>query len=157
MKAIKKLLFSFKYALSGLLFCFKTGRNFRIHIIAALFVLYFSRFYSFSSVEYSLLIFLVAFILAAECINTAIEQLCDAVTTEYSTHIKKAKDVAAGAVMCGAIASVVIAFILFFDRDVFKQIYVYYSSSIKLVFLFITIVLSIIIIFIEDIFKNAKQ
>ena len=157
MNAIKKLCLSFKYAFNGLFFVIKTCRNFRIHIIAALFVLYFSKFYSLTSFECSLLVFLIFFIFFAECLNTAIEQLCNAVTTDFSNQIKFAKDAAAAAVLCGAIASVIIAVIFFFDMDVFKQIYVYYSSPIKLVFLVISIILSIIFIFYEDIFKNAKQ
>lgn len=157
MNAIKKLFLSFKYAFEGLFFCIKTCRNFRIHLIAALVVLYFSRFYSFSATEYGILVIIISFILVAECINTAIEQLCNSITKDFSSQIKNAKDVAAAAVLCGAVSSVIIAVRFFYNPDVFRQIYVYYSSPLKLAFLIITAVISIIFIFCEDIFKNAKQ
>ncbi len=157
MKAIKKLFFSFKYAFSGLVYCIKNCRNFRIHTVAAFFVLYLSKFYSFSAAEYSILFLVVASVISAECFNTSIEQVCDAVTTDFSKQIKTAKDTAAAAVFCIAIFAVVIALKLFIDFDVFNQIYVYYSSPLKLIFLSVSVILSIIYIFYEDIFKNAKQ
>ena len=120
-------------------------------------VIYFSRFYDFTDAENCVIYIIIVLVLVLECINTAIEQLCDAVTKEYSPIIKKSKDVAAGAVLCVAICSVFIAIKLFFDLNVLNQILLYFSSPIKLAVLMIFIILAIIYIFYEDIFKNAKQ
>ncbi len=157
MKAFKKLCNSFVYAFSGIWFCIKECRNFRIHTVAALFVIYFSRFYNFSSAERCVLYIIIALVLVSECVNTAIEQLCNAVTNEYSPIIKKSKDVAAGAVLCVAICSVIVAIKLFWDFNVIKQILIYFSSPIKIILLLIFVILAIMYIFYEDIFKNAKQ
>ncbi len=157
MNAFKKLYNSFKYAFSGVFYCIKTCRNFRIHTVAAAFVVYFSTFYSFSASEKGILYLIIALVLAAECINTSIEQFCNAVTRDFSPYIKKAKDAAAAAVLCVAITSVVIAISLFFDLKIISEILVYFSSPMKLIILLLAIILAIVYIFYEDIFKNAKQ
>mgnify|MGYP006345401227 FL=1 len=48
--------------------------------------------------------------------NTAIEKTVDLVTTEYSPLAKIAKDVAAGAVLVSALNSIMVAYLVFFDR-----------------------------------------
>ena len=50
----------------------------------------------------------------AETLNTAIEFLADAVSSEHHPLIEKAKDVAAGAVLISAIGSAVIGTLIFF-------------------------------------------
>ena len=157
MKAIAKLFKSFIYAFKGIFFCIKNCRNFRIHTVAAALVLYFSRFYSFNRVENCILYLIIALVLVSECVNTAIEQLCNAVTREYSPIIKNAKDVAAAAVLCVAMLSVAIAVNLFWNLSVINQILIYFSSPVKLILLLICAVVSIIYIFYEDFFKNAKK
>lgn len=39
-------------------------------------------------------------VFSAECLNTAIEKICDFLTTEYNEKIKFIKDIAAGGVLC---------------------------------------------------------
>ena len=43
-------------------------------------------------------------VFSAECINTAIERLCNFLTEAYNEQIKAIKDIAAGAVCCWGIA-----------------------------------------------------
>ena len=43
----------------------------------------------------------------SESINSAIEALCDTVSSEYKVNIKYAKDVSAGAVLVSALVSVI--------------------------------------------------
>jgi diacylglycerol kinase (ATP) len=45
--------------------------------------------------------------------NSALEVLCDRITTEPDEHIRRAKDAAAGAVLVCAIISVVVAALVF--------------------------------------------
>jgi diacylglycerol kinase (ATP) len=49
----------------------------------------------------------------AELMNSALEVLCDRITTEPDEHIRQAKDAAAGAVLVCAIISVIVAGIVF--------------------------------------------
>lgn len=55
----------------------------------------------------------IAFVLIAETVNTAIENLCDLYSEDYHSKIKKIKDVAAGSVLIASIAAVVIGAIVF--------------------------------------------
>jgi diacylglycerol kinase len=48
-----------------------------------------------------------------ECLNTALETLCDRVSPDYHPLIKRAKDISAAAVLIAAIGSVAIALLLF--------------------------------------------
>lgn len=55
-------------------------------------------------------------VLAAEAFNSAIEALGDAVSPDYNTHIKHAKDLAAGAVLLTAIAAAIVGLIIFVPK-----------------------------------------
>lgn len=155
MKALRKLIFGFKYAFTGIWYCIKSCRNFRIHTVAVAVVLYFSSFYDFDKTTYAVIFTIIALVLSLEAMNTSIEQACD---TEYSDRIKHAKDSAAASVLCACIFAVVISILLFWDTFVFLRIYTYFSKSvIRLLFLILSIIVAIIYIFYEDIFKNGKQ
>ena len=157
MKALVGFFKSFLYAFKGIFFCIKTCRNFRFHTVAAVFVLYFSGFYEFERSDSIFLYMVIGIVLSLECINTAIEQVCNKVTTEHSDYIMHAKDAAAGAVLCSAIFAVAVAFKLFYNPARIFEIIGYFSNPIKLLLLAVCVTISIIYIFYEDIFKNEKK
>ena len=147
MKRIKKLGMSFVYAGRGIAYCIRHERNIRIHIVALLYVLYFSTFYNFSRAEYALLILTCIVVMASELINTAIEVVIDKVSPRFNVFAMMGKDIAAGAVLVGAIGSVIIGIILFWNTDKFLEIFRYFSENIyRPIILAVTIVLSIIFI-----------
>jgi diacylglycerol kinase len=104
---------SFRYAFAGLWYCFRTQRNFRIHIAFAFLATVLGAFLEFSATEWAVVALLVVMVLAAEMVNTMVESLVDLVTTEYHPLAKVAKDVAAGVVLLTAIGAVVIGLIIF--------------------------------------------
>ena len=54
----------------------------------------------------------IALVWMAELLNSALEILCDRITTEPDEHIRRAKDAAAGAVLiCAIISSIVAVFV----------------------------------------------
>lgn len=59
------------------------------------------------------LILAIGLVLAAEALNTAVEQCCNAVSREFNPAIKAAKDVAAGAVLICASCAALIGFSVF--------------------------------------------
>ena len=71
----------------------------RFHLVAAFYVLLFSPFFELSAAQYAVLVLLIAAVLSAELFNTAIENVCDAMTHEKHENIRLAKDIAAGAVL----------------------------------------------------------
>ena len=94
---------SFGDAARGVLYAVKTERNMRIHVTAAVYVLFFSRLLGVTRGEYAALLLAVALVITAEGFNTAIEMLCDFAQKSYNRFIGRTKDIAAGAVLVSAV------------------------------------------------------
>lgn len=90
---------SFRDAARGFFHTVKTERNMRIHLTAAVYVLFFSPFLGVTRSEYGVLLLTIAMVIAAEAFNTAMEMLCDYAQKSYNPLIGKTKDIAAGAVL----------------------------------------------------------
>ena len=127
---MKKFFKAFVYAWQGVLHAVKTQRNFRFHIVAAVYVTVFSFFYGFTRNEYVLLMLTFSTVVSAELINTAIEAAVDLCSPEQHNLAKVAKDAAAGAVLVAAIFAVVVGVLLIGDISVIKEILEYYRSHI---------------------------
>ena len=67
----------------------------------------------FYKTDWITIIIVSASVLAFECFNTAIENLCDFVTTEKNDKIRKIKDLAAAGVLISAIGSAFVGLIIF--------------------------------------------
>lgn len=118
----------FKYAFCGIIHCIKNERNMRIHTVVATYVLIFARFFALTREDYILLLLTIGGVIAAEMVNTAIEDLCDKVSPNYHTLIKHAKDAAAGAVLILAVFAVIIGIILFWNFDKLCALYNFYVT-----------------------------
>ena len=140
---MKKQLKSFGFAIRGFVGAVCDEGHLRFHLVAAVYVLVFSLFYHFSAVQTAVLVVLIALVRAAELFNTAIEKACDAITKEQNEHIKRAKDISAGAVLVMSVAAVIVAVIFFWDIEVIKSIFAYFAANIHmLIILIISAVLS---------------
>jgi len=97
---------SFKNAINGLVFAFKTQRNFKVHLVISFLVLIFSLWLSISLENFLFLLLAILLGLTVEMANTAFEKTLDAVNGSYDPKIKIAKDVAAGMMllMAGGLA-----------------------------------------------------
>ena len=138
---------SFVYAGRGIAYCIRHERNIRIHIVALLYVLYFSTFYDFGRTEYALLILTCASVITLELLNTAIEVVIDKVSPRFNVFAMMGKDIAAGAVLVGAIGSVIIGVILFWDTTIFIEIFKYFTANFyRPVILTATAIISVIFI-----------
>lgn len=116
-------------------------------MVAGFYVLLFSLFYNFPVAQTALLIILTALIMAAEIINTCIEELCNLISDRYEPLIRVAKDTAAGAVLVLAIAAVAVAAVLFLDFDVLYGIFIFFSDNpFLLVLLLISAVFSVVFV-----------
>lgn len=119
----------FKYAFCGIIHCIKNERNMRIHTVVATYVLVFARFFDLTREDYILLLLTIGGVIAAETVNTAIEDLCDKVSPDYHTLIRHAKDAAAGAVLILAVFAVIIGIILFCNFDGLCALYNFYITQ----------------------------
>ena len=102
-----------RHALRGLAGVLRTETSGRIQAFAAIVIISAGFFFGIDRVEWIAIIFAIALVIGAECINTAIESFADAVHPERHPLVGKAKDCAAGGVLVAAIAAAVIGFIVF--------------------------------------------
>ncbi len=107
---------SFQYAWNGILYCFKTQANFRIHFLGFIFMLASAHHFRFEKMEWIVCLMLSALVFFAELINTALESVVDLTTQEFSELAKVAKDSAAGAVLVLAVFAVVVWGIIVFGK-----------------------------------------
>jgi len=107
---------SFKYAFLGVIECIRSERNMRIHLCFVFYVLLAGAVTALSAAEWAAILICCGLVTGFECVNTAMERACDAVTKEQNSFIKKAKDAAAGAVLVSAIASAAVGCIVFFSK-----------------------------------------
>lgn len=146
--AAKRLAMSFRFAFRGIWYCIKNERNFRVHIVAACYVLFFSHFYNFTHSEIIAILLIVALVIAAEMVNTAIERLVDMLSPSYNLLARLAKDIAAGAVLIFAITAVICGVIMFWNIAVFESIFSYFTvSALRFPILLITFIVSVFFIF----------
>lgn len=91
----------------------KSQQNARIHTFATIAVVIAGFVMKISSGEWCWLVLAVMAVWMSEALNTAFEFLADVASPEFHPLVKKAKDVAAGAVLISAIGAIVIGLIVF--------------------------------------------
>ncbi len=107
---------SFRYALQGLADMFRTQPNARFHVVASVSVVTAGFWLEISRLEWLAVVLCLAFVLALEAVNTALEYLTDLVSPEYHQLAGKAKDAAAGAVLVAAIGAAVVGGVVFLPK-----------------------------------------
>ncbi len=108
----KSWLESLNCAIDGILWAAKSERHIRYHLVAALAVLFLALFFHVSTLEFFLLVLAALLVIFAELINTAIETVVDLVSPDYHELAKRAKDVAAGAVLVTSVGAVVFGYLV---------------------------------------------
>ncbi len=112
----KKRIKSFSYAFRGITDLVKNEHNARIHCVAAVAVLIAGFILHLSDIEWVAVTICIGGVFMAEGFNSAIETLADKICKEDDLLIKRAKDIAAGAVLIMAITSVVVGLIIFLPK-----------------------------------------
>jgi len=107
------LLDSFNYAFEGIIHVLRTQRNLRIHFAIAIVVIAAAAALGVERIELIALLIVIAFVLVAEMINSAIEGAIDVSTTSFDPNAKLAKDIAAGAVLISSITAVAVGYLVF--------------------------------------------
>lgn len=106
----------FSNAFRGMYVTFKVTRHSFIYIIATLFVTVLGFYFRISSIEWTLLVFAIGFVIVSEMFNTAIEIDMDLTSPEYHPYARDTKDVAAGAVLFSALVSIIVGLIIFLPK-----------------------------------------
>jgi len=90
----------------------KSQQNAWIHAFATVAVVMAGFVLGISPAEWCWLVLAIIAVWMAEALNTAIEFLADVASPEFHPLVKKAKDVAAGAVLISAIGALIIGIII---------------------------------------------
>ena len=107
---------SFVYAFSGLKKAFREEPNFKIHTAIAVFILILAGLLGFSAFEWVVLILTIFLVMAAELINTAVEDTLDLVSPELNERVGAIKDLMAAIVLLASVSSVAIGLLLFLPK-----------------------------------------
>lgn len=112
----KRLINSFKYALSGVIYTVKQEQNMIIHILMATFVIAAGFFFEISHTEWLICLLFIGLVMAMELINTSIEAVVDLTCPRKDPLAKVAKDTAAAAVLVFAVAAAIAGFTIFIPK-----------------------------------------
>jgi diacylglycerol kinase (ATP) len=115
-KNMRKRIKSFGYAIRGIRYVFGTEANMKIHIAISILVIICGIVFAISLTEWIFCLLCIGMVVAAEMLNTAIENVVDLASPEQHPLAGKAKDIAAGAVLICAIISVVIGLLIFIPK-----------------------------------------
>jgi undecaprenol kinase len=103
------------FALNGLAATLRTESSFKTHLVAAVVVGLGLLWLRPAPLWWALVALAVAFVLAAELANTAIERLADRLHPDQHPDIKLVKDCMAGAVLVASLGAVAVAAALLWD------------------------------------------
>ena len=109
----KNGLHRFALAFHGLFLFFKKESHALIHSIAAILAISASLYYQIDRSEWMIILLSILFVFVTEIVNTAVEHLCNLITTEWNPKVKAIKDMSAGAVLVAAIGSVIVGVMVF--------------------------------------------
>ena len=108
---------SFYFAFKGIADLFSARHpNAIVHLLAVVTVCIAGYFFKISTSEWLAVILCFIAVITLEAMNSAIEYVVDLASPEFHPLAKKAKDMAAGAVLLAAIGTVVIAAIIFLPK-----------------------------------------
>ena len=104
---------SFRYAFRGIFELISMEHNFRIHLVVLIIIIAAGIIFRIELTSWFAIILISALVLVSESFNTSVENLADAINPEPDERIRKAKDIAAAAVLISAIAAVITGLLIF--------------------------------------------
>lgn len=121
----RTLISSLEFALTGIVTAIGEERNLKSHLFSALLTLVAGLIFRISATEWLFLFLAIFLVIAFEIVNSAIENVVDLASDyHFSMLAKKAKDMAAGAVLVMSGYAVITGLIIFlpkFIRVFFRQ------------------------------------
>lgn len=103
---------SFHYAFEGWWHVLRTQHNAWIHAVISIAVFAVAFWLGLSRLEWAVLVLTIMAVWMAEFMNTAVEAVVDMTMPEIHPLAKVAKDVAAAAVLVGAVGAVIIGLLI---------------------------------------------
>lgn len=146
----KKMTDGFNTAIEGVFETIRSERHMKFHAFATVVIIVLGLFINLNRYELLALILSISLVWLAELFNTAIECCVDLSCREYNLLAKKAKDVAAGAVLLSACNAVIVGYLVF-SKHIGRQLqgsfrFLRTSYQNKTVLIFIVVSLVVILI-----------
>ena len=110
---------SFKYAFKGFFHALMNEANFRVEVVIASFFVSMGLLFGITLLEWALLILALGFLLAAEIMNTLIEEFMDHLIKEHHEGVRVIKDLSAAYVLTASITSLLV-FVFIIWNYIFK-------------------------------------
>lgn len=107
---------SFHFAFAGFAHLWRTQRNFRTEAVIGLLAVAAGLWARLERWEWVTLGLTIALVLVLEALNTALENAVSLASPNIDPRAKAAKDVAAAAVLIGALAAVAVGMLIFVPR-----------------------------------------
>lgn len=113
---IKGRLRSIKFALKGMWLLLSTEDSIKVQFSIGLIAVFFGFYFDISAYEWMFQLIVIALVLVAEAMNTAVEKMADFVHEDYHEKIGFIKDIAAGAPSFAAIFALIVAGIIYLPK-----------------------------------------
>lgn len=113
---LKKAVRKFSYAFAGLLDGIMNDASIRLQFLLGACTLLAGLLLNLSLIEWSIVLILVALVIAMEYINSAIETITDVLFPNYDRRAKKIKDYSAAAVLVVSLVALLFGFVIFGGR-----------------------------------------
>lgn len=113
---LKKAVRKFSYAFAGLLDGIMNDASIRLQFLLGACTLVAGLLLNLSLIEWSIVLILVALVIAMEYINSAIETITDVLFPNYDRRAKKIKDYSAAAVLVVSLVALLFGFVIFGGR-----------------------------------------
>ena len=110
----KRVVQSFRNAVSGLSRVFRSEHNFRIQLLCAAGALLGIAVFPLERFEIMLILLVTALVLIMEIINSAVEYMSDLVKPRLHNYVHNVKDIMAGAVLLMSIAAAALGAYIFY-------------------------------------------
>ena len=108
---------SLEFALTGIFTAFKEEKNMRSHVLSALAAIIAGLIFRISATEWLFLLLSIFLVIAFEIMNSAVENVVDLASDyHFSMLAKKAKDMAAGAVLVVSLFAALTGALIFLPR-----------------------------------------
>lgn len=107
---------AFGFALSGLVSFWQSGSHPKIQISAAVLGLALGAYLGLNNWEWAVLILSITLVLSLEAMNSALEYSLDLCHPQWHPLAKKAKDIAAAAVLLAALCAAILGLIIFLPK-----------------------------------------
>lgn len=104
---------SFVFAFQGLKELIVSQKNFRIHLLAMIVVIFAAWFFGLTQSEWIAILLCGGLVLTMEAINTALEYVVNFISPDKHPSAKRIKDIAAGAVLLAALMALVVGLLIF--------------------------------------------